>query len=274
MRLVAVAPTDDPPRFYPETVAAFEQLGFSRIGGVQLVLPDAGIDDLAQSHPAHVREEFRESARTPETLLAAPDGTTFAGVDWFYRQPSVRLRSLLADGRLVETQRGWDHLPVPMTEMEPYVDRLRLRPEQDRGARGRQFTIVPGADADRLWAVHRESLATAGNPPVEHRTSEQAVALWQQVLDHDQAIERNVGPAYVRVLRATVLVTVPVALVLLFVGIYAWASHGSAGAGVLWFAAAAGVCLVTALGLSLVARRLSWWLRYRKRIRPAFSGRF
>jgi hypothetical protein len=272
MRLVGVPQTDDPPRYYPEVVAAFEQLGFRRIGGVHLVLPDAEVDDLVRSHPAHVRDEFRESARTPETLLAAPDGTAFVGVDWFYRQPSVRLRSLLADGGLVETQRGWDHLPVPVVEMEPYADRLRLRPEQDRSAPGRRFTIVPGAGADAVWAAHQEALARASSPPVEHRRSDQAVALWQQVLDHDQAIERNVGPAYVGFLKVAVLVTAPAALALILVGIYAWASHGSAARGAPWFAAAAGVCLATALALRLVARRLTWWLRYRRRIRPTFRG--
>jgi hypothetical protein len=273
MAHVPVPLHDGHPRYYPELVEAFEALGFRRIGGLRLEFSDeAELEELIQAHPAHVRAEFQESAQTPETLLVAPDSSAFAGVDWFYRQPSVRLRSLLADGRLVETQRGWDHLPVPVVEMEPYVDRVRLRPEQDRSARGRVFTIVPGAGAAEVWDAHRRALSDAGSRAVEHRSIDQAASLWRQVLTHDAAIERNVPYAYVRILRTCVLVTVPVVLVLIFVGIYFWAADGSSGAEIPWLAAASFICLATALALGLVAKRLTSWLRYRPWIRPPFRG--
>ena len=273
MAHVPVSLHDGPPRYYPEIVEAFEALGFRRIGGLLLEFSDvAELEGLIEAHPAHVRVEFRESTKTPETVLVAPGSSAFVGVDWFYRQPSVRLRSLLADGRLVETQRGWDRLPVSIVEMEPYVDRLRLRPEQDRSARGRRFTIVEGAGAEELWAAHGRALASAASPAVEHRSIDQAASLWRQVLTHDEAIERNVASTYVRLLRLGVLVTVPAVLGLVFVGIYLWAADGSPGSAAPWLAGASVVCLATAFGLWLVAKRLAWWLRYVRWIRPPFDG--
>ncbi len=273
--LVAVPPGDDPPRYYPELARAFEKLGFARIGGLRLSFADpADLEDLITAQPAQIQADFRESSRTPETLLAAPDGTAFAGVDWFYRQPSVRVRTLLADGQLVETQRGWDHLPIASVEMEPFADRLRLRPEQDRRARGRLFTIVPGDSMDDLWANHRRAVARAGSTPVEHRTIEQAASLWRQALAHDEAIERNVAVVFVRLLRWTVLVSVPLVLALLLAGIWAWAADGGAGAAAPWLVAAAATCVAVAATWAVLATRLPWWLRYVVRVRPEFRGSY
>ncbi len=275
VELVTVPPDGGPPRYYPGLVRSFEELGFARIGGLQLDFADPSeLEELIAAHPASVQADFRESSRTPETLLAAPDATAFVGVDWFYRQPSVRLRTLLADGRLVETQRGWDHLPVQAVEMEPYADRLRLRPEQDRRARGRLFTIVPGDSMADLWATHRRVVARAGSAPAAHRTIEQAASLWRQALAHDEAIERNVAVVFVRLLRWTVLVSVPLVLALLLGGIWAWAADGGPRASVPWLVAAAATCVAVAAGWAALATRLPWWLRYVVRVRPEFRGSY
>jgi hypothetical protein len=270
MAPVTIPVPEGPSRYYPELVEGFEALGFSRIGGLLLRFSDPSeLEELIEAHPEHVRDEFRESARTPETVLAAQDSSAFVGVDWFYRQPSVVLRSLLADGTLVETQRGWDHLPVPVTAMEPYVRRLRLRPEQDRSARGRHFTIVPGASPADLWDAHRRELEKAGSPAVEHGTDDQAASLWGQALRHDEAIERNAVRVFVRCLRMTTVASVAVVLVLVFTGIYQWSAHGSPGP---WLLAATAACLIAALVGAVMAMRLMWRLRYVRWIRPEFRG--
>lgn len=273
MTLTAVPPGADEPRFYPEIVAAFEALGFARLGGVHLVFADdTELDELVRSHPPEVQDEFRLSAETPETVLAAPDGTAFVGVDWFYRQPSIRLRSLLADGRLVETQLGWEHLPVPVVEMAPYVRYLRLRPEQDRSARGRHFAIVPGAGPEALWEAHRAALARAGVTPVVHASLEHAVALWQQVLHHDQAIEYNVLPAFERVVKLALAVPMTVTFLLAAIGTVTAFASGDFHDATPWWAVGASVAFASALGALLMAKRLTWWLRYRTSIRPRFAG--
>ena len=63
-------------------------------------------------------------------MLAAPDASAFVGVDWFYGMPSVRLRSLLADGRLVETQRAWDRMPSQPLALAPYAARCGCGPSR------------------------------------------------------------------------------------------------------------------------------------------------
>ena len=192
-------PVDGPPAYYPEVVAGFEALGFRRVGGLLADLTDAEVEDLVGGYAPDVQAELRRSARIPETVLAAPDASAFLGVDWFYGQPSVRLRSLLVDGRLVETQRAWDRMPDHPLALAPYAARFRLRPEQDRSAPGRLVALVEGDDPAVLWSAHQEALARSEETPVVHRTVQQAQALWRQCLLHEMRIQERTGRLGVRV---------------------------------------------------------------------------
>ena len=189
---------DGPPAYYPEVVAGFEALGFRRVGGLLADLTDAEVEDMVGRYAPDVQAELRRSARIPETVLAAPDASAFLGVDWFYGQPSVRLRSLLVDGRLVETQRAWDRMPDQPLALAPFAARFRLRPEQDRSAPGRLVALVEG-DEPLLWSAHQEALARSEETPVVHRTVQQAQALWRQCLLHEVRIQERTGRLGVRV---------------------------------------------------------------------------
>ena len=123
---------DGPPAYDPEVVAGFGALGFRRVGGLLADLTDAEVEDMVGGYAPDVQAELRRSARIPETVLAAPDASAFLGVDWFYGQPSVRLRSLLVDGRLVETQRAWDRMPDHPLALARWVSTRRPSTRRER----------------------------------------------------------------------------------------------------------------------------------------------
>ena len=251
-------PADGPPAYYPEVVAGFEALGFRRVGGLLADLTDEQVEDLVSSYEPDLQPEVRRSAHTPESVLAAPDGSAFVGVDWFFGMPSVRIRALLADGRLVETQRAWDRMPDQVRERAPYVARLRLRPEQDRTAPGRLVTLVQEADPVALWTAHQEAVAHADETPVRHLTIQQAQALWRLCFLHDARIELRVGPASKVALLGLQVVGLTLVAAFVLLGHPAWAVATGLVAG--------------ALALVL-AYRLTWWLRYARWLRPRFSAR-
>jgi hypothetical protein len=188
--LQALPPTNEPPRFYPGLVAGFEAVGFRQVGGLHAKFHlEADREALVASYAPEVQPGLRVSSETPERVLVAPDATAFVGVDWFWHQPSVRLRTLLADDTAVETQRAWDHLPPWPVSGQEYVRHLRLRPEQDHSARGRRFAVVEGDDMARLWEVHRSAVRSSRSRSREHRTIDHAAVLWALLLHHDLRAE-------------------------------------------------------------------------------------
>jgi hypothetical protein len=188
--LQALLPSSEPPTFYPELVAQLEEAEFLRLGALHArfhSLEDR--EELVMAYSPDIQDALRRSTEVPETVLVAPDAGAFVGVDWFFGQPSVRLRTLLADDTVVETQRAWDHLPPWPAAGQQYVQHLRLRPEQDHSARGRQFTIVEGDDLVRLWEVHRAQVGRSRTGPRDHRTIDQAALLWGRLMHHDMRCE-------------------------------------------------------------------------------------
>ena len=250
-------PTEGPPGFYPEVVAGFEALGFRRVGGLLADLTDAEVEDLLGEYDPEVQPEMRRASRIPETVLAAPDASAFVGVDWFYGMPSVRMRSLLADGRLVETQRAWDRMPSQPLALARSAAQRRLRPEQDLSAPGRLMTLVETDDPAQLWSAHQDALARSEETPVVHRTIQQAQALWRQCFLHDVRIQIRVG----RLVRAALYGVQVVALTLaaLFT-LLGW----------LWWAL--GACVVGAAVALVLGFRGFWWLRYSRWLRPRFQA--
>ncbi len=250
-------PADGPPPYYPEVVASLEAAGFRRVGGLLAELSPEQIEELVGAYESQVQEELRRSAHTPETILVAPDGSAFAGVDWFFGMPSVRIRTLLADGRVVETMRAWDRMPDQPLAMAPYAARLRLRREQDHSARGRLVTLVEG-DALGVWTAHQDAVARSEVTPVSHRTLGQAQELWRQCFLHDARIEMRVGPASRFVLYGLQVVGLTLMALFVLLG-QPW-----------WAVGTAGVCIAIVVVLVF---RVTWWLRYSAWLRPRFRAR-
>jgi hypothetical protein len=103
---------------FPEWVVALENLGFVRLGRVQGVVEPGGIEAMAAGYEPEARGRMLAAERVPTVVLVAPDGSAFADVDWFWGGPSVRIRTLTTDGRLVSTHRAWEYMP-PVADLTP-----------------------------------------------------------------------------------------------------------------------------------------------------------
>ena len=89
------------PPVHPDQVAALEGRGF-RVLGRFATLTRPSRDDRAYAGPERARlDDWRQ--RPAATVLVAPDGSAFAGVDVFGEARMLRLRTELEDGSLVET---------------------------------------------------------------------------------------------------------------------------------------------------------------------------
>jgi hypothetical protein len=89
------------PPVHPEQIAALEARGF-RVLGRFATLTRPTRDDTAYAKPERERlDDWRQ--RPAATVLVAPDGTAFAGVDVFGEARMLRLRTELDDGSVVET---------------------------------------------------------------------------------------------------------------------------------------------------------------------------
>jgi len=121
--VTAVAPAD---AHFPEWVVALENVGFVRLGRVQGVVDPGGVEAIAAGYQPEDREQLIAAERAPTVVLGAADGSAFADVDWFWGRPSVRIRTLTTDGRLVATHRAWAQMPARHRAL---LARLKAVPE-------------------------------------------------------------------------------------------------------------------------------------------------
>ena len=79
------------PPVHPEQVAALESRGFRELGRFATLTRPSG-DDRAYAGPQRARlDDWRQ--RPAATVLVAPDGSAFAGVDVFGEARMLRLRT-------------------------------------------------------------------------------------------------------------------------------------------------------------------------------------
>lgn len=204
--------TDDEDRrsSFPEIVEALEDLGFRRVGRIGAVVP-GGVDTLAKGYPPGRRELFTEHAPIPSDVLRAPDGSAFVDVAWFWGWPSVRFRSLLTTGALVETVRRWDGMPPWPRSMARCYRYADVEHEMTRSATSDRSILAADGSPAELWEAHREHVAAyekQGGAPVRHESLESALWLTRRAYEHDDAV----------VTRANRAVTILVVLVSLLAG--------------------------------------------------------
>jgi len=166
--VTAVAPAD---AHFPEWVVALENVGFVRLGRVQGVVDPGGVEAIAAGYQPEDREQLIAAERAPTVVLGAADGSAFADVDWFWGRPSVRIRTLTTDGRLVATHRAWAQMPAWPASLRNAARYRSLAQEQRlSSARGRSLEVVADADAATLWERHRALLARLKAVPEPHDT--------------------------------------------------------------------------------------------------------
>jgi hypothetical protein len=242
---------------FPEWVVALENLGFVRLGRVQTVLHPDGIEGLAGDYEPDDRDRLIAAEQVPTVVLAAPDGSAFADVDWFWGGPSVRIRTLSTDGRLVSTHRAWEFMPAWPVKLQRATRFRTLMGEQRLSeARGRSLEIVRDADAATLWEAHRAHLTRVRATPEPHDTVAGYIRLSERAIEHELRSAERMPVASLAVEVAVLAVLLTLALVLVPA-----ASSALGGVGVL----VSGIGLAWVLQFPIVA-----WVRYVPWIRPRF----
>lgn len=225
------------------------------------MLPPGGIEELAHAYAPEERELFLVHAPIPSQVFAAPDGTSFVHVSWFWGRPSVQLRSLMSSGALVETLRRWDDMPPWPRRMHRAhrladVDREMVRLATSRSDRS---VVVGEGTPGQLWAAHREHVAAferehGGGPP-EHLMIDQALWLSQAAYRHERRVAAR---------ARFLLFAVYLALVLsLAVTLQVAGRSLSSVETVAWLT-------VALVPLWLLEAPAMIWLRYLRWIRPSF----
>jgi hypothetical protein len=179
---------------HPDVVLALTRAGLLPAGC--LVFDDGSDGALAwaDSYDAETNAYFLQQHERPAPVLATPDGTTLVEVSDMHGAPSVRCRSVLSDGTLVETLLRWPEVPPWPRRLEKARFLTNVEVEMTRqAARGRGVTVADGGPEEVL-AQHLTSLALAeqvhGAEPLELTTMDEVVSVWNAALAHGQQVER------------------------------------------------------------------------------------
>jgi len=244
---------------HPELVQAFLDTGLVPAGCLVFDDGDDGTLAWADAYDDETNAYFLQHLERPAPVLATPDGTTLVEVSDMHGAPSVRVRSIMANGVLVETLLRWPAVPPWPRGMR----RARWLADVDvemtrQAARGRVVRVVEGGPTEIL-VHHFASVAQVaedeGTEPVELTTMDEVVSVWNAALVHGQQVERA-GLLMAGLLQMGSLL---LAVALVLVG---WlVAHA-------WWSVALGLALVPA----------AWWaspivlVMYRRsgRLRPPF----
>lgn len=173
---------DAEPDPQPELRAGFEALGFRVLGAAMRVFPtEAQLERLAAGYVKVDRELFREWGGRPYQVLAAPDGTAFVRLGWFWSGRYAEFSTVLPDGRLVTTLTDWGVDPAwPRQIRRWYAATTDRHSEQHLWcAPSASARVVDGSAAD-LWSAHRAQVADVqgGAAPSWHHGLVDALALY------------------------------------------------------------------------------------------------
>jgi hypothetical protein len=238
------------PPAYPEHVAALEARGF-RVIGRFATLNRPSQDDLAYARQERARlDHWRQ--RTAATALAAPDGSSFAGVDTVGEARMLRLRSELDDGSVVETlgiER--DGVLQPRFGRDPLAAfRYVLTPDHS-------VRVLEDPSPDAVIAEHADHVAVTaarrGAQPVRHVDRDHALRLASMHADHMSRVVHR-GRRLGRLILFAVFVVLAVAMLTFQV-----ATDSSLTATLLFDVCILASALAAVLGVARMLTRSSWW---------------
>jgi hypothetical protein len=158
----------------PHLERALDELGFRPCGELLSVPLHAGENSYFEASDRADHEAAMDGVIT--VPMVSPDGTCFATAERAFKNDSLRLRSLLATGDIVETRLAWSRFPRVKCSVDP-----ELEPAVNRIA-----DTVVGVTDDRLWpnlpaaGLHRANIAR-----------ESATELWARHRDHVRTISRR-----------------------------------------------------------------------------------
>jgi hypothetical protein len=154
----------------PALSAELVGLGFTSVGVLDIRGPEADSDAV----------EIIE-------ILASPDHTTFALPEVFFASQTLALRTIFADGRIVET--SVFHAPRAASRLGTWIRRWRAARRWPRKNRPGALYIVRlyhNVAADKLWQLHRDQIASyqaRGGTIPPHTSADLAIALSRQALE-------------------------------------------------------------------------------------------
>ena len=238
------------PPAHPEQVAALEALGFRALGRFA-TLTRPSRDDAAYAARERARlDEWRH--RPAATVLVAPDGSAFAGVDTLGDARMLRLRTELDDGSVVETV-GLERAGalLPRFRRDPLATFKAVR-TPDHAVR-----LVEDPSPDTVIAEHADHVtATAerrGAQPVRHLDRDHALRLASLHADHLSRVVQR-WRLVTRVLALAVLLAVGT------VGLWVeYATGMSLPVVILTDLLLVAIVLAAVVGVMAVVARTSWW---------------
>jgi hypothetical protein len=175
---------------HPDVVRALTDAGLLPAGC--LVFDDGSDGALAwaDAYDDDTNAYFLQQHERPAPVLATADSTTVVEVSDMHGAPSVRCRSVLSDGTLVETLLRWPEVPPWPRRMEKARFLSDVEVEMTRqAARGRVVTVADGGP-ETVLDQHLKVLAVAERlreaEPLELTTMDEVVSLWNAALVHGQ----------------------------------------------------------------------------------------
>jgi hypothetical protein len=161
------------------------------------------VDDLTAGQAARLVRGYAKEHRAallaevgrPTPVLVSRDRTTAVAVSDLYGEAAVRMRTFLADGSLVETQRRWQQLPPWPGRLAPFRRFTTVEKEMMRSAApGRSVMLSTRSAADQV-EEHREHVdrvaARRGTTAVGFPDMESVAAAWTAALAHEEAVRRR-----------------------------------------------------------------------------------
>jgi hypothetical protein len=209
------------PPAQPANVEALEARGF-RVLGRFATLSGPSRYDNAYSRPERARLEAWRN-RPAATVLVAPDGTAFAGVDTFGEAPLLRLRTELDDGTVVETIGTERRGALVPRRGDPFAG-FSGTATPDHPVR-----LIEDPSPDAVIAAHHEHVAEVVGrldaQPLRHADRDHALRLATKAADQMTRI-RDRTAALIR--RTVLVVVIPIGLLWLWVELSSGMSVGSA----------------------------------------------
>jgi hypothetical protein len=175
-------------------VVAFQETGLLPAGCVVLDDGSDGPPAWTESYDDEARAYFLQQHERPAPVLATPDGTCLVEVSDMHGAPSVRARSVMTDGTLVETLLRWPTVPPWPRRLNRARALTTVDVEMTRqAARGRIVSVVDTAPEEILlkhFAAVADTEREQGTSPLELTTMEEVLSVWNAALVHGQQTER------------------------------------------------------------------------------------
>ncbi|NCG20537.1 MAG: hypothetical protein GWP91_16130 [Rhodobacterales bacterium] len=213
----------------PELAPRFEAIGFVRVGLVKSEAPE--ITHIAELYEEPDRSWFIRNSKLPSTVMHSPTQDTFLDYSpWYGGEPSMRLRSFLADGSLCETVRAIERIPIHVQQAWFGETGLRRQMRGHVPSGGRSKRRVHTMEPSELWDAHQRHLADFSAfrdaAPAVHHSIEDYIALAGQSIDHNGESLKAAGELSLQLMlyygAVVTLVAIPVFLLRGSLGATLW----------------------------------------------------